>query len=84
MAKCFTKSADDHMESFKVAKAEEDRLGKTLVPDRISSVASVDTPGFGIRAIPRHGAPTVDVDKAMINRIDPRFRHLINTLEEEA
>ena len=53
------------------AKAAEDELGKRLVPDRISSVASIDTPTFGIRAIPRAGAPSVDVDKTVINQMIP-------------
>jgi hypothetical protein len=66
--------ADDCM------KAHEDYLGKTLVPDRVSSVAAMDTP-FGIKAIPRAGAPMIDaaVDKASV---PVAFRHLIADPEE--
>ena len=58
-------------------KAEQDRLGKTLVPDRFSSVIPTNVPeeGFGIRGVIRPGQP--DLNKAEIDRIHPRFRHLV-------
>lgn len=82
MSKSHQAASDFHGEcADECMKSESDRLGKTLVPDRISSVASVDTPNFGIRAIPRAGAPMIDatVDKA---NVPIQFRHLLH--EEEA
>jgi hypothetical protein len=67
-------------------KAEEDRLGKTLVPDGVSSIAPSDTAAsFGIRAVPRPGAPMPNegITKAQLDRIDPRFKHLLG-LQDEA
>jgi hypothetical protein len=63
------------------AKALDDTLGKTLIPDGISSIIPSDVPdsGFGIRAVPRHGSPATPdkLDKATIDAIDPRFRGLV-------
>jgi hypothetical protein len=56
------------------AKSIQDSLNK-LVPDRVSSVGSIDDPNFGIRAIPRAGAPAIGVlDKSAV---PVQFRHLI-------
>jgi hypothetical protein len=85
MADACDKAVADHASqaTFCVSslKAMDDADLNKIRPDNISSVASMDTPNFGIRAIPRAGAPTPStaIDKTAI---DPRFRHLIATEEE--
>lgn len=56
-------------------------LGKKIVPDSVSSIPSGDTPGFGIRAVPRPGAPSgpSTVDKAAV---PPEFQHLVQFDDE--
>lgn len=64
-------------------KSEQDRLGKTIMPDRISGVIPSDAPApFGIRAVPRTGQPTPGgtIDKTSVA---PQFRHLLSNLDEE-
>jgi hypothetical protein len=65
-------------------KANAADLAK-IVPDGITSVIPRNVPqeGFGIRAVPRAGAPTPgEFSKAQIDAIDPRFHHLIGVDEE--
>jgi hypothetical protein len=60
------------------------KLSKTLVPDKLSSVAKVDGEAFGIRAVPRNGAPPaaseIEIDKAK-ERLAPIFHKLLAPME---
>jgi len=81
MKKIHSDAADYHASC---AKSDSDQPGKTIQPDSISSIPRTDVPesGFGFFAIPRRGAPPVsELDKTVLDRIAPEFRHLISSDE---
>jgi hypothetical protein len=86
IAEAHTTQSEFHSQcAAECMKAEEDRLGKTLVPDGVSSIAPSDTAAsFGIRAVPRPGAPmpNAGLDKATIDRIPAQFKHLLSLGDE--
>src|ERR1700722_17703021 len=80
MAKILGDASDKHSGfAGDCEKAKEDALGKTLVPDRFSSIPFEDYDGFGfaashaVRAVARPGAPDpVAMNKAMAG-VAPEF-----------
>jgi hypothetical protein len=81
MCKSHRDAAAFHAECMEeCAKAAEADLNK-LQRDGFTSVIPTDVPGFGITAVPRHGAPAKSdlVDKAAV---PPQFRHLISSGDE--
>jgi hypothetical protein len=61
----------EHFEAC--AKAVEDELGKTLVPDGFTSVFPSDVPAVSkVRMVPRGGQPDVDLAS-----VPEQFRHLV-------
>jgi hypothetical protein len=82
MADACEKDAENHMANCKALKAAIAADLAKLRPDSISSVAGSDAPAeaFGIRAVPRPGAPDRGAfDKAAV---PAEFRHLLGTSEE--
>jgi hypothetical protein len=85
MAESCNKATEDHASQatfcMSCLKAMDDADLNKIIPDRVSSVAATDTPSFGIRAVPRAGAPMIDaaVDKA---NVPVMFRHLIADPDE--
>lgn len=65
-----------------VQKGVSDALGKILVPDRISGIARSDAPAgaFGVRAVPRPGAPDPKIDKTAVPL---EFQHLLGNDGDE-
>lgn len=78
MSECLKSASASCNECAEAMKAEIDStLGKTIMPDKISSVMRSDVEGFGIKAVVRPGQP----DRTEIDRsaVPPEFRHLVET-----
>jgi hypothetical protein len=80
-AKAHAAAAAYHENGAATMKASDVNDLTKVRPDGFSSIIPSDVPdsGFGIRAVPRHGSPSMPdkLDKAVLDGIAPEFRHLL-------
>lgn len=84
LSKYHADEGDRHAAEAKTMKAAVAADLNKLQPDHFTSTIPSDVPasgfgGFGITAVPRHGAPSMSA----LDKVAPQFRHLLSNLDDE-